>query len=190
MRWLIVALLMILVGCSNQSPRDLSDELETPVKAEAPELPDQGPAPDIGGDVWLNSPVSLSLLDLRGKVVLLEMWTFGCINCQRVIPYLNQWQSRYADEGLVIIGNHYPEFRYEEDLGNLNEAVAAMDIEYPVVQDNQGINWRAYRNRYWPTLYLIDKSGNLRYQHIGEGRYGETESAIQALLDEPSGAED
>ena len=95
------------------------------------------------------------------------------------------WHSDYGSEGLVVIGNHYPEFDYEADLDNLKEAVERLEIEYPVAQDNDGETWRAYRNRYWPSLYLIDKRGNIRYHHIGEGRYEETEAAIQALLNEP-----
>ena len=98
---------------------------------------------------------------------------------------MREWHQKYTDLGLVIIGNHYPEFSYEHDLGNLKEAVESLEIPYAVAQDNDGITWRAYRNRYWPTLYLIDKQGDIRYIHIGEGRYQETEAAIQALLAEP-----
>lgn len=159
-------------------PTDLFEEVEVPP------LEDEGPAPEIEGEIWLNSDVPLRLEDLRGEVVLLEMWTFGCINCQRVIPHLRGWHEEYADEGLVVIGNHYPEFPYEEDLGNLRDAVNRFEIAYPVVQDNAGRNWRAYSNRYWPTTYLIDKRGHLRYQHIGEGAYKKTEAAIQTLLAE------
>jgi hypothetical protein len=103
-----------------------------------------------------------------------------------VIPSLREWQTTYGGQGLVVIGNHYPEFDFERSLDNLKDAVKQLEIDYPVVQDNQGENWRAYQNRYWPTLYLIDKSGKLRYQHIGEGSYAETEAVIQALLDEPA----
>jgi hypothetical protein len=102
-----------------------------------------------------------------------------------VIPSLKEWDQTYRDQGLVIIGNHYPEFSYEEDLANLQAAVAEHGIEYAVAQDNDGATWKAYKNRYWPTLYLIDKKGHLRYVHIGEGRYAETEEAIQSLLAEP-----
>lgn len=101
-----------------------------------------------------------------------------------MIPSLRGWHAEYKDEGLVVIGNHYPEFSYEEDLDNLKEALVRLDVPYPVAQDNDGQTWRAYKNRYWPSLYLIDKRGNIRYQHIGEGRYEETEAAIQALLAE------
>ncbi|MFZ5880255.1 MAG: redoxin domain-containing protein [Chloroflexota bacterium] len=99
-----------------------------------------------------------------------------------MIPSLREWHSKYKDQGLVVIGNHYPEFDYESDLDNLKEAVARNQIEYAVAQDNDGATWQAYNNRYWPTLYLIDKHGRLRYVHIGEGAYSETEAAIQSLL--------
>ena len=101
-----------------------------------------------------------------------------------MIPSLREWHSKYADQGLVVIGNHYPEFSYEEDLENVKDAVARYGIEYAVAQDNDGATWQAYQNRYWPTLYLIDKQGHIRYVHIGEGRYRETEENIQALLEE------
>lgn len=101
-----------------------------------------------------------------------------------MIPSLREWHSKYKDQGLVVIGNHYPEFDYESNLDNLKEAVARNQIEYAVAQDNDGLTWRAYHNRYWPTLYLIDKHGRLRYVHIGEGAYSETEAAIQSLLAE------
>jgi thiol-disulfide isomerase/thioredoxin len=113
------------------------------------------------------------------------MWTFGCINCQHVLPALKGWHDQYADKGLVIIGNHYPEFSYEADLSNLKDAVAKNDIRFAVAQDNDGKTWNAYRNQYWPTMYLIDKNGHIRYVHIGEGNYAETEAAIQNLLSEP-----
>ena len=101
-----------------------------------------------------------------------------------MIPSLKEWDQKYRDQGLVIIGNHYPEFEYEADLENLKNAVSSYGIEYPVAQDNDGVTWRAYRNNYWPALYLIDKQGHIRYVHIGEGRYAETEENIKALLEE------
>jgi len=101
-----------------------------------------------------------------------------------VIPSLREWHEKYETQGLVVIGNHYPEFKHEEDLENLKDAIIRLDVPYPVAQDNEGRTWRAYRNRYWPTLYLIDKRGQIRYRHIGEGRYAETEEAIESLLAE------
>lgn len=97
---------------------------------------------------------------------------------------MKEWYNKYNDDGLIIIGNHYPEFNYERNLENLKEAIERLDIPYAVAQDNDGYTWRAYNNRYWPTLYLIDKSGEIRYKHIGEGAYEETEKAIQKLLSE------
>jgi len=148
-------------------------------------LPDLGLAPELTNDTWLNVDAPLRLANLRGKVVIVEMWTFGCINCQHVIPSLKEWYSKYQDQGLVIIGNHFPEFSYERDLNNVKDAVARYGIEYPVAQDNDGVTWRAYENNYWPALYLIDKQGHIRYVHIGEGNYKETEQNIKALLQEP-----
>jgi len=147
-------------------------------------LPDLGPAPELTNATWLNVDAPLRLADLRGKVVIVEMWTFGCINCQHVIPSLKDWHAKYKDAGLVIIGNHFPEFSYEAELENLKAAIASEDIQYAVTQDNDGVTWQAYKNHYWPALYLIDKHGNIRYIHIGEGRYKETEANIKALLNE------
>ncbi|MGZ9224407.1 MAG: redoxin domain-containing protein [Anaerolineales bacterium] len=146
--------------------------------------PDLGPAPELTNDTWLNVDSPLRLADLRGKVVMVEMWTFGCINCQNVMPSLKEWHATYKDQGLVIIGNHFPEFSYEKDLANLKDAITRDDIQYAVAQDNDGATWQAYKNHYWPALYLIDKQGHIRYVHIGEGRYSETEENIKALLEE------
>jgi thiol-disulfide isomerase/thioredoxin len=171
---------------STQSPETLLVEevFVEPALPKLASLPDLGPAPELTNDTWLNVESPLRLADLRGKVVIVEMWTFGCINCQNVMPSLKDWHSTYADQGLVIIGNHYPEFNYEADLANLEDAIARFGIEYPVAQDNTGDTWRSYKNNYWPTLYLIDKQGHIRYVHIGEGRYAETEENIKALLGE------
>jgi thiol-disulfide isomerase/thioredoxin len=147
-------------------------------------LPDLGPAPELANDTWLNVDSPLRLANLHGKVVLLEMWTFGCINCQNVMPSLKEWHAKYKDDGLVVIGNHFPEFSYEADLASLKDAIARDEIEYAIAQDNDGATWKAYKNHYWPTLYLIDKQGHIRYVHIGEGRYTQTEENIKALLEE------
>jgi thiol-disulfide isomerase/thioredoxin len=148
-------------------------------------MPDRGPAPELNNTVWINVDSPLRLADLRGKVVALDMWTFGCINCQHVIPSLRAWHNKYKEQGLVVIGNHFPEFDREADLNNLKEAVLRLEVPYAVAQDNDGATWQAYGNHYWPTIYLIDKGGRIRYVHIGEGAYAETEAAIQALLAEP-----
>jgi thiol-disulfide isomerase/thioredoxin len=183
MRKLLVLVVMTTIGACSM-PKQVEQPAPAPPEVEVA-LQDLGVAPELTNETWLNSDEPLSMEGLRGKVVLLEMWTFGCVNCQRVIPYLVSWDEAYRESGLVVIGNHYPEFSYEEDLGNLREAITRYGIQYPIAQDNEGRTWRAYKSRYWPTMYLIDKRGHLRYIHIGEGRYQETEAAIQALLAEP-----
>jgi thiol-disulfide isomerase/thioredoxin len=140
-----------------------------------------GAAPELISDTWLNSS-PLQLADLRGKVVLVEFWTFDCYNCRNVLPALQTWQARYADEGLVIIGVHTPEFRYEYEIDNVKAAVANLGVTLPVAIDNEKVNWRAYENHYWPAMYLIDKAGQIRYIKIGEGQYETTAEVIEALL--------
>ncbi|MGH9877710.1 MAG: redoxin domain-containing protein, partial [Nitrososphaerales archaeon] len=126
----------------------------------------------------------ITLAELKGKVVLVDFWTYSCINCIRTIPYLNAWYEKYADQGLVIIGVHSPEFEFEKNIDNVKTAVEKYGIEYPVVQDNDKGTWKAYENRYWPRKYLVDDEGFIRYDHIGEGGYAETEKVIQSLLTE------
>lgn len=184
--WMAVLLIPLIAGCGLErgGPEEPREAESPSTAATAPVLEDYGPAPELQNEVWLNTDQPLRLSDLRGRVVLLEMWTFGCINCKRVIPYLKGWHEEYHQQGLVIIGNHYPEFSFERDFENLKEAVERLNIPYPVAQDNERQTWGAYNNRYWPTLYLIDKNGHIRYRHIGEGQYKETERAIQILLAE------
>jgi thiol-disulfide isomerase/thioredoxin len=134
-----------------------------------------------GIQAWLNSN-PLQTMDLKGKVVLLQFWTFGCINCQRTLPSLVQWHQRYATKGLQVIGVHTPEFAYEREIGNIKQALQRFQITYPVPVDNQLKTWIAYGNRYWPRLYLADRQGVIRYDHIGEGAYDKTETLIQRLL--------
>jgi uncharacterized protein YgiM (DUF1202 family) len=113
------------------------------------------------------------------------MWTYGCYNCVNTLPSVISWWETYQDEGLVVIGNHMPEFSWEAELNNLRQALVDLDVTYPILQDNNRLTWNAYNNRYWPTMYLIDKQGNIRYKHIGEGAYELTEANIQTLLAEP-----
>ena len=147
-------------------------------------LPVLGVAPEITGiSNWLNSE-PLTLEQLRGKVVIVDFWTYSCINCVRTLPYLTDWHEKYADDGLVILGILTPEFEFEKDAKNVEDALRRFDIEYPVAQDNDYKTWRAYNNRYWPAKYIVDAQGNLRYYHFGEGKYEETELVIQQLLNE------
>ncbi|MCD8485123.1 cytochrome c biogenesis protein DipZ [Candidatus Woesebacteria bacterium] len=149
-------------------------------------LPQLGAAPEIiPGGQWFNSePLTLQALENENKVVLIDFWTYSCINCIRTLPYLKEWHEKYSDQGLVIIGVHAPEFEFEKDAKNVAEAIADFEIQYPVVQDNDFATWRAYNNRYWPAKYLIDANGVIRYTHFGEGEYAETENAIRELLGE------
>ena len=142
-------------------------------------------APDIASQAWLNSdPIHLS--DLKGNVVMVEFWTFGCYNCKNVEPHVKEWHRKYADQGFVVIGVHSPEFSYEHDLERVRRYIKEHDIRFPVPIDNDFSIWNRYGNRYWPAMYLIDKQGVIRYVRVGEGGYQETERLIQALLGEKS----
>ena len=126
----------------------------------------------------------ISFDDLKDKVVLVDFWTYSCINCIRTIPHLNEWYDKYSDKGLVIVGIHTPEFEFEKNPENVKSAVQKFGIKYPVLQDNDKETWNEYENRYWPRKYVVDDEGYIRYDHIGEGAYQETEKVIQALLTE------
>lgn len=130
---------------------------------------------------WLNS-APLSIADLKGNVVMVQFWTFGCINCQRTLPYMTRWHEQYAAKGLKIIGVHTPEFAFERDVNNIKDAMQKYGINYAVALDNEFKTWKAYKNEYWPHLFLADRQGNLVYDHIGEGAYAKTEQLIQKLL--------
>jgi cytochrome c biogenesis protein CcdA/thiol-disulfide isomerase/thioredoxin len=150
-------------------------------------LPRYGPAPEFTGTQrWFNTPgnKSLTLKNLRGKVVLIDFWTYTCINCLRTLPYLEAWDARYRKDGLVIVGVHSPEFPFEHDAGNVGGAIKREGIRYPVVQDNQLATWDAWGNQYWPAEYLIDAQGQVRHVHFGEGEYEQSEMAIRSLLEE------
>lgn len=147
-------------------------------------LPDMGQARDfIGVNHWLNSS-PLSLANLKGHVVLVDFWTYTCINCIRTLPFVTGWYEKYRDQGLVVVGVHTPEFEFEKKTENVENAIRMFKINYPVAQDNNYSTWNNFKNRYWPAKYLIDKEGHLRYEHFGEGQYEETEKAIQSLLAE------
>jgi cytochrome c biogenesis protein CcdA/thiol-disulfide isomerase/thioredoxin len=151
-----------------------------------PMLPDLGSAAELRGTgAWFNSEPT-TMMALRGKVVVLNFWTFGCYNCVNTLPYIKAWHDKYADQGLVILGVHTPEFAYEKVAANVADAVAQKGIKYPVVQDNDFQTWRAYDNHYWPAFYFIDAQGHIRHTHWGEGRYAENEQVIQQLLAEAS----
>ncbi|MDN7853208.1 cytochrome c biogenesis protein DipZ [Burkholderia seminalis] len=147
-------------------------------------LPVEGTLPSLDGAVqWLNSP-PLTAAGLRGKVVLVDFWTYSCINCLRTLPYTNAWARKYAPYGLVVIGVHAPEFAFERDIGNVKKAVHDLGIDYPVAIDNGYAIWRAFNNEYWPAHYFVDAQGRVRHHHFGEGEYAQSERAIQSLLAE------
>ena len=145
-------------------------------------LPVQGKLPSLdGATTWLNS-APLSADALRGKVVVVNFWTYSCINCLRTLPYLKTWAQRYGNDGLVVIGVHTPEFGFERDTANVKRALANLNIKYPVAVDNDYGIWRAFGNQYWPAFYIVDAQGRVRFHHFGEGGYGEAENAIRQLL--------
>jgi len=155
----------------------------TSSRAGEPAFSDYGEAPEFSGiERWLNSD-ALSVRSLRGKVVLIDFWTYSCINCLRTLPYVTRWYDKFKDRGLVVIGVHTPEFGYEKSARNVQLAIGRNGIRYPVAQDNQYATWKAFDNEYWPALYLIDRRGHLVLKHFGEGSYDETERAIAALID-------
>lgn len=137
----------------------------------------------VGVTQWLNSP-PLTIEELKGKVVLVDFWTYTCINCLRTLPYLRDWHAKYASRGLVIVGVHSPEFQFEDDEDNVREAMVRERVTWPVAMDNDFDTWRAYSNRYWPNKFLIDKDGEIRYNQIGKGAYTETELHIRGYLEE------
>ncbi|UXV22421.1 cytochrome c biogenesis protein DipZ [Pseudomonas fluorescens] len=152
-------------------------------------LPIEGTLPPLDGAVqWLNSP-PLSAEALKGKVVLVDFWTYSCINCLRTLPYVKAWAEKYHDQGLVVIGVHAPEFAFERDVNNVTKAMKDLGITYPVAIDNNYKIWRAFNNQYWPAHYFADAKGQIRYHHFGEGDYAESERVIQQLLRE-AGAKD
>ena len=183
---ILLALLAVLVLARPSSPVPASSTAAAP--PADPPIPSPRPsgpvAPELsGGGSWINSePLTLAGLREQRKVVLIDFWTYSCYNCQNTLPYVKRWWERYKDQGLVIVGVHTPEFAYEKELANVQQAVEQAGIEWPVVQDNDMQIWRAYGNHYWPRFYLVDERGQIIYDHIGEGLYDETERQIQAAL--------
>jgi len=168
-------------------PKSRFAERTAPADGPRSKLPVLGTAPDFTGTQrWFNSR-PLSLAALRGRVVLIDFWTYTCINCIRTLPYLKAWDARYREAGLTIVGVHSPEFSFEKNAGNVQRAIASFGIRYPVVQDNDLATWSAWGNQYWPAEYLIDARGRVRHVHFGEGEYDKSEAAIRSLLAERDG---
>ena len=172
----IVAALTYATGLTKLllAPFGSSAEYKSSESATAPEL--------ASGD-WINSE-PIKLTDLRGRVVLIEFWTFGCINCRNTLPFVKSWDDRYRAKGLTVIGVHSPEFDEERKVEHLRREVASLGIRYPVVTDNDYQTWKAYKVEAWPTVFLLDKQGRIRWMRVGEGDYDEAERLIQKLLAE------
>ena len=193
--WLVLAVAsLVVISCAQDSPTGESGGAgDSTATTEAPsvEAPSRisgeavgSLAPRIQGiSSWINSE-PLQITDLRGQVVLVDFWTYTCVNCIRTFPFLKEWHSKYADKGLVILGIHTPEFEFEKKRTNVITAAKEYGLLYPVAQDNDFDTWDAFENRYWPAKYLIDKDGVIRYTHFGEGAYDETEQKIRELLEE------
>lgn len=161
-----LALCVAAAGCTQAAA-------PPPVKAPAPEF--------TGIERWFNSK-PLTMQQLKGKVVLVEFWTYSCINCIHVLPHVNQWHQRYRDQGLVVVGVHSPEYDEEHDPVRLQDAIKRYGVEYAVAQDNDFRTWNAWGNRFWPALYLVDREGRVVYRHFGEGDYDTTDARIRELL--------
>ena len=167
--------------------RDKAAVVSASAAQPQPTLPDEGPMPPLNGAIaWINS-LPISRDSLRGKVVVIDFWTYSCINCLRALPYVEAWAAKYKDAGLVVIGVHTPEFAFEKERGNVEKAVRDLKITYPVAIDSNYEIWQAFNNEYWPAHYFIDAKGRIRYHHFGEGEYDNSERVIQELLKE-SGA--
>ena len=174
----VVFVVAAIVYIESQKPKININNTENNQKLKYPRAPDF-----VGIEKWLTSE-PLKIEQLRGKVVLVDFWTYTCINCIRTLPYLKEWDKKYRDKGLVIVGVHTPEFEFEKKYENVMKAVNDYQLKYAVAQDNNYATWSVYQNRYWPHKYLIDIDGYIRYDHIGEGAYDETEKMIQKLLNE------
>lgn len=178
----LIVLTVLIIGGRYIDQRASSDKLSFQTPSGPVLFSNYGPAPEFAGiSHWLNSQ-PLTLQSLRGKVVLVDFWTYSCINCLRTLPYVTKWYNTYKDQGLVVIGVHTPEFAFEKDTANVADAAKRLNITYPVAQDNNYATWDAYHNEYWPAEYLIDQKGDIVYTHFGEGEYDHTENAIRELL--------
>jgi thiol-disulfide isomerase/thioredoxin len=171
---------VVLAGAAGVRIEPVREDLRmTPASVQV-----EGQLPSLGGaTAWINSP-ALTPADLRGKVVVVDFWTYTCVNWLRTLPYVRGWAEKYKDRGLVVIGVHTPEFSVEKDVANVRRAVQEMRVDYPIAVDTDYAIWRAFHNEYWPALYVIDARGRIRFHHFGEGEYEQSERVIQQLLAE------
>jgi thiol-disulfide isomerase/thioredoxin len=191
-----VAVVAVVIGAAFIAGGDDSDDTATaaianttPTTVAVPDLPDRGQHPElIDIDGWLQSDVT-SLEDLEGKVVAVQFWTFGCSNCKATLPHMSDLYEKYRDQGFEIVGIHAPEFSYEADEANIVEAAATLGVTWPIALDTDKRtfhSWQEGPTAHWPRIYLLDRDGHIRYDHIGEGRYDQIDAAVQALLAEPT----
>jgi thiol-disulfide isomerase/thioredoxin len=179
---LLAAILATALGARLDNSTEDTNVVQQMTPPSVARLPAKGELASLGSATgWLNSR-PLTAADLRGKVVLVDFWTYSCINWMRSLPYVRTWAERYKDQGLVVIGVHAPEFGFEHNLDNVRQATKDMRVDYPVAIDNDFAIWRAFKNAYWPALYLVDARGKVRYHHFGEGEYEQSERMIQQLL--------
>jgi thiol-disulfide isomerase/thioredoxin len=172
---IIFTAMLGLAGTMNGAQQMMTATIRLPIEGEMPSLG--------GATAWFNSP-KLTAADLRGKVVLVDFWTYTCINWRRSLPYIRAWSEKYKDHGLVVIGVHTPEFGFEKNVDNVRQALKDTRVGYPVAVDSDYLIWRAFNNHYWPALYLVDSRGNIRHHQFGEGEYEQSERIIQQLLAE------
>jgi thiol-disulfide isomerase/thioredoxin len=187
----IAIIAIVIIALQSTMVNTNSQQLNTPILTDSNSMTfseknkKYKSAPDVVGLAgYINTEEGFKLANHKGKVILVDFWTYSCINCIRTLPYLTAWDEKYRDNGLLIVGVHSPEFEFEKNYDNVLTAVRNNNIQYPVVQDNDFQTWRAYENRYWPHKFLIDADGFIRYDHIGEGGYEETEQKIIELLQE------
>ena len=182
---LIGIFVAVIIVAASAYATGLSKKLLTPFFGSSAEYKSSESitATELSTGDWINS-APLKLQDLRGRVVLIEFWTFGCINCRNTLPFIKSWHDRYQDKGLTVVGVHSPEFDEERDVEKVRSEVASLGIHYPVVTDNDYQTWNAYNVEAWPTAFLLDKQGRIRWKHVGEGDYAEAERMIQQLLAE------
>ena len=179
----LTAILAGAIGVSIEAPAE-DKKMPQQMTSAIAQLPVEGELPSLGGATeWLNSP-PLTGAGLRGRVVLIDIWTYTCINWLRTLPYVRAWAEKYKNQGLVVIGVHDPEFAFERSIDNVRRAAKDMRVDYPIAIDNDYAIWRALKNEYWPALYVVDVQGHIRHHHFGEGEYEQSERVIQQLLSE------
>ena len=179
--FLLAAILASAIGVPIETSAE-DTRVAQPLTPAAAPLPIEGEFPSLGGATgWLNSP-PLTAAGLRGKVVLIDFWTYTCINWLRSLPYVRAWAEKYKDQGLVVIGVHAPEFEFEKNVDNVRRAAKDMRVDYPIAIDSDHALWRAFKNAYWPALYFVDAQGHIRHHHFGEGEYEQSEMILQQLL--------